>query len=60
MLVEFGQITHRFVETWATAKITQYGPSTTGIFGLRVVASGTITCAAIGERDVYSALTIDM
>jgi hypothetical protein len=60
MLVEFDEIAHRFVETWATAKITHCTPSTTGIFRLGVVTSGTITCAAIGERDEYSALTIDM
>ena len=60
MLVEFDEITYRFEETRPAAKITHCTPSTTGIFGLGVVASGTITCAAIGERDVYSALTIDM
>ena len=60
MLVEFDEITYRFEETRPAAKITQCSPSTTGIFRLGVVTSGTITCAAIGERDVHSTLTIDM
>ena len=57
---ELGQITDGFEQARATPKIAHYASSAAGIFGLRVVASGTIASATIRERDVNSSLLIDM